>query len=327
MIPEWLVKERSWFEETMYMAHPTRMKERAEELEGYVYTKGYMPFNPFGCGRYKYCEGGRWGRQKALAFGLSLQQKLCGCSGVLGISEGVLGEIRDRLRWDKEKNIRVFHDAGFDPMWDSEYERLKLRSEFGDVFSDLRGEHTFIQLIGPSAIGKTYWIKELKKHFGQLLLRVKNVTTRPFREKDDEDSYYSITKDQFLTGVKDFKFLEIDDYLNEYYGSSLEEAKPILRSCNAICAMTPRGVKKWHECRFEINLVFILLKPVSEEVLARNLGLGRRGETDPQKIMQKLAKAKDFVLPPEINHIFVPITGDDEYDRPKIFDAVKAFIR
>ena len=77
------------------------MKERAEELEGYVYTKD-MPFNPFGCGRYKYCEGGRW-EGKSAGFRLISSAKLCGCSGVLGISEGVLGEIRDRLRWDKEK--------------------------------------------------------------------------------------------------------------------------------------------------------------------------------------------------------------------------------
>ena len=326
-VPDWLIKERDWHEETMYMAHPTRMKEMADELEYYVYLQGYMPFNPFGCGKFKYCEGGRWGRAKTLPFGLALQERMCGYSGILGISAGVMGEIRDRLEWDKERRIRVFHDAGFDPIWDSEYEKLKLKPEFGDVFSDLRGRHYSIQLVGPSGIGKTYWIKKLERHFGRTLTRVKNVTTRPFREKDDKESYYLVTKDQFLTGKNNYRFLEYDDYFDMYYGSSLEEVRPILRTRNVICAMTPEGAKKWHECRFEINIIFILLKPVSEGVLVRNLGLGRRGETDLRKVKEKIAKAKDFVLPSEIRNITVPITGEDEYDEPRIFNAVRPFIK
>ena len=327
MVPKWLTRERDWFEETMYMAHPTRMKGMAEELEDFVYSRGYMPLNPFGCGRYEYCEGGRWGRAKTLPFGLAIQQRICGYSGILGISDGVMGEVRDRLEWDKEKRIRVFHDAEFDPMWHGEYERLKLKPEFGDVFSKLRGEHSFIQLVGPSAIGKTYWIKKMKKYFGSALMRIKNVTTRQFRERDDEESYYQVAKDQFLAGRENYRFLEYDSYFGEYYGSSLEEVKPILRFRNAICAMTPEGAKKWHECRFEINVIFILLKPASEGVLLRNLSLGRRGETDLQKIKERLEKAKNFVLPSGISHITIPITGEDEYDEPRIFNAVRPFIK
>lgn len=335
MIPEWLLKPRIGREAGMYFAYPTRLHRLDKALGDWHYRElfktiarqnGFAPLDPFSCGDFEDWEGGFMQRADTLDWTMYMQRWFKdGWSGCGGISEGVLRELRDRLSWDSERRIRVFY--GNDPLWDSEYERLKLRSEFGDVFSDLRGRHSLIQLVGPSAIGKTYWIKKLKKYFGDDLTRVRNVTTRLLREKDDEESYYLVNKDQFLTGVKNFRFLEYDNYFDEYYGSSLEEVKPILKTCNAICAMTPEGAKKWYECRFEINIVFILLKPVSEEVLARNLSLGRRGETDPQRIKERLAKAKDFVLPPEISHITVPITGEDEYDRPRIFEAIGSFIK
>src|SRR3989344_5056431 len=94
----------------MYIAHPTRLRHRGESFCRHAFGLGYAPLNPFNCGPFEYFEGGILGRENSLKFGLAIQQALCGTTGVYGISEGVMGEIQNRLEWDQDKRIRVFHD-------------------------------------------------------------------------------------------------------------------------------------------------------------------------------------------------------------------------
>lgn len=322
MIPSWLAKERSWMDMVMYVAHPTRLRDKGDAIEEYAYKMGFAPVNPFGCGKYEFFEGGRMGRAKTLDFGLSVQRRLCGHTGVFGISDGVLGEVEDRLKWDKEKRIWIYYDAGFDPRWDSEYERLsKIR---GDLFSVLRGNNTLIALVGPSAVGKTFWIERLKQGFGKKIERVRNVTTRKPRDGNDEKYYHVVDRQQFKKGIEIRSFLEHDEYLGNYYGSSIAEIRRVLRSANGIFAMTPSGAAELYKRRFEINVRFILLVPAGDSVLKKNLE--RRGIFDEEKQAPYISKAKDFILPSSIPHIFVPVTGT-ESDREKIFNAVDTIIR
>ncbi len=322
MIPEWLAKERTWLDMTMYIAHPTRLKERGGEMEEFVHRLGFAPVNPFGCGKYEYFEGGIMGRPRTLDFGLAVQQMICGHTGVLGISDGVMGEVKDRLKWDKEKRIRVFHDAGFDPRWDEEYERLSLK--YGDLFSELRGNNHLIVLVGPSAVGKTYWIERLKQYYGKNLERVKNATTRQPRDGNDKKYYYIVGKELFIQRALDKVFLETDHYLDDYYGSSLDEIKRVLRFHSGIFAMTPSGAAELYKCRFEINAHFILLAPAGDSVLRVNLG--RRGISDEVRQAVYMGKAKDFTLQQNIPYQVFPITGT-EHDKEKIFSIIETILK
>ena len=323
-IPDWLKREKTWREMVMYVAHPTRLRALGDKMEEFVYKEGFCPINPFGCGKFEHFEGGIMGRPRTLEFGLAIQQQLTGNTGVLGISNGVMGEIRDRLNWDKEKNIRVFRDAGFDPLWDEEYERLKIKPEYGDVFSELRGPHQLFVFVGTTAVGKTYWIEQLKQKLGKKIRRVKNVTTRQPRGGNDRDYYHFVSKEDFLRGKENYRFFESDTFRGEFYGSSLNEIRRILHSSSGIFALTPKGVKELYKCRLEVNLNIILFKPASGDILMKNLQ--RRGISDPQKIREALDAEKEFDLPKEISHKTVYLSGTDN-DGCAVMDAVVPFLK
>lgn len=321
MVPDWL-KPKTGKDRLMYLAHPTRKMEQGRRLKDFAKSRGYSPIDPFDLGED--LEFGLVGRSATLELDL-LVQRGCGVTGVFGISDGVMGEVRDRLSWDSEKNIRVFRkdDQGeFDERWDEEYERWK--KKHGDVLAELRGTHTLIALVGPSAVGKTYWSEILKSHFGSSLERVKNTTTRSPRDERDQNYYHRVSREIFEVGIQNHAFLEHVNYLGEYYGSSLDEAKKVLRASNGIFALTPEGAKAFHECRLEINLAIILLRPESESVLVKNLK--RRGETNAEEVARKLKKAKDFVLPKEVAHRVVTVTGT-RYDEAKIFEAINPLLK
>lgn len=335
MIPDWL-EPRVGTARMMYLIHPHLMKELGDVFEDLARARGYEPFNPFAFergrdGKFKKAnvEESLVGRPAMLNFGLKMQTGT-GASSVMGISEGCMGELRDRLNWDTDKNIHVwrYSETGdsFDSGWDEKYEKFRKLPEYGDVLADLRNSfHWLLPFVGPSAIGKTYWFEQLREHFGQSLMPVKNVTTRAPRDKRDASYYYRVSREDFELGKRHGAFWEYDDYVDACYGSSIEEARRVLKTSSGVFALTPEGAKKWYERRFDFNMRLVVLKPVSEDVLIRNFQ--RRNELDPQRVAEKLKKAKHFVLPSEIEHTVVPITGDDEYDRPRIFDAVRPFIK
>ncbi|NCN52896.1 hypothetical protein GW950_00340 [Candidatus Wolfebacteria bacterium] len=322
ILPSWFTNEKTWKEMVMYVAHPTKLRHLGEEIEAYAYKAGFSPVNPFGCGQYKYFEGGRMGRPRTLDYGLSLQKTLCGNTGVFGISDGVMNEVRHRLTWDREKNIWIFKDAGFDPDWDSEYFRFS--KKYGDLFAEIRGKKWLIAFVGPSAIGKTYWIENLKRYYGQRLERVKNVTTRLPRDSNDKKYYYIVSKEQFEFAREECRFMEHDEYLGNYYGSSLEEIKRVLRSRHGAFAITPEGAKALYTHRLEFNIKFILLVPESEVVLRKNLE--RRGIEDKEKQQKYIDKASKFILPPEIKHERMVVTGTKR-DKHILFDHLNRLLK
>ncbi|MEK7590496.1 MAG: hypothetical protein AAB454_02185 [Patescibacteria group bacterium] len=168
-------------------------------------------------------------------------------------------------------------------------------------------KNALIVLVGPSAIGKTYWSDYLLKISKGMLKRVKTTTTRPPRNEADNLSYDFISRKEFEKGIKNGKFFEYDEYLEHYYGSSLKNIKTILKNACGIFALTPKGVKALRAYRKEIPAVILLLTPITEKVLIRNYM--RRGIFDDKKQKELLKKSKKFKLPEKIPHIIVPITG------------------
>lgn len=306
----------------MYLAHPTRIWKSGNsgKIVDFARKKGFAPVNPFTCGDFQDFEGGAVGREGTLQWTLHLQRG-CYWSGYFGISEGVMREIEDRLKWDPEKRMRVFYedDAGvlFDPQWNEEYARLGRK--FGDLLAELRGRHCLIAFVGPSAAGKTYWIERLIARYRKALERVKNTTTRPPRDESDRRYYRCATKDEFLANVESREFLEHDQYLGHYYGSSLAEMRRVLGSFNGIFAITPKGAQELYRCRYEMNVELVLLRPAGESVLLKNFE--RRGEQDKKKIEESIRQAKNFILPASVKHHVLEITGTPA-DKERVFGLI-----
>lgn len=311
----------------MYLAHPTRIWKAggSNRILDFIRQKGFAPLNPFDCGDFQDFEGGIVGREGTLDWTLYLQRG-CHWSGYFGISDGVMKELQDRLKWDKEKRIRVFYedDKGkpFDEKWEQEYEVLK--KKYGDLLAEFKGKNYLIVLVGPRAVGKTYAIEKLISEFGSRLKRVKNFTTRQPRNDQDKKYYYFVSKDQFLERLNNFDFLEHDEHEDDYYGSSLEEIRQALRFSNGILAITPKGAQALYRCRFEMNILFINLHQDSDQVLRQNLE--RRGILNESHQLKSIAKAKEFKLPESFPHQILKMTGDKS-DKQRIFDLVSPYLK
>ena len=156
------------------------------------------------------------------------------------------------------------------------------------------------------------------------LRRVKNTTTRPPRDDNDERYYNIIGADRFLEGIDNQEFLEHDQYLGHYYGSSLAEIKNTLRSHNGIFAVTPKGAAELYKCRFEINVLIVLLKPAGEAVLEKNFD--RRNEKNLAKRAESIKKAKDFILPPHVDHSVLELTGT-KTDEERVFSLINSLLK
>lgn len=301
----------------MYCAMPTRLQRLKGLAKKIARRCGYAPTVPFDVGAFKDFEGGRIGRERTLKFMIGYM-RLCQTVGIFGISDGVMGELKDAL--DEGKEIRVFY--GLDPEWEKMYEQLK--GKYSDLFARLRGKNHLIALVGPRCVGKTFWSDRLLEKLKDQLLRVKNTTTREPRDKKDHDSYRFISKKEFRKGIGEYQFLEWDKYQGCYYGSSLKEIRKVLDRQSGIFAITPKGAAALNGHRLEINLTIILLVPESVKTLRKNFV--RRNITDPKKQAALIEDAKTFVLPENIRHHRVEITGDTKKDERKIMRIVEPLV-
>lgn len=301
----------------MYCAIPTRMRTFGEEAKKIARKAGYSPVVPFDALSYEDSEGGPLSRAKTLKFDIDLM-RCCDTLGVFGIAPGVMGELRDAL--NRNMDIRVFY--GHDPKWEREYKTLVVKN--GDLLVELRGHNRLVALVGQSAVGKNYWSERLISYFSSLS-GVKNTTTRqrrPGKTKEDNLTYNFVSREEFEKGIAEHHFLEHDEYLGNYYGSSMDNIRAVLKDGNGIFAVTPSGAKALYERRFEINLSILLLKPTDVSVIRRNLEI--RGITDFVEQERLIEAGKQFHLPPEVEHQVVEITGNTHDDKVRLISVVQS---
>lgn len=301
----------------MYCALPTRMREFSERAKEITRSEGYSPVVPFDALSYEDSEAGPLSRERTLRFDVDLM-RCCDTLGIFGIAPGVMGELQDALVRGME--VRVFH--GHDPKWETEYELLKQKR--GDLLAELRGPHRLIALVGQTAIGKTFWSRKLRDHFGSRLKLVKSTTTRQPRNEDDREFYNFVSREEFERYIGERYFLEYDEYLGSYYGSSMLSIKSVLNHTNGIFAVTPSGARVLYKRRFEINLSIILLKPENEAVIRRNLEF--RDITDPEEQNKLIQTGSKFTLEPEIEHNVIEMSGDQLYDRNNLLQVVEPLL-
>lgn len=303
----------------LYCAIPTRMRTFGEEAKVIARKAGYSPVVPFDALSFEDSEGGPLSRAKTLKFDIDLM-RCCDTLGVFGIAPGVMGELRDAL--NRKMDIRVFY--GHDPRWEREYKALSVK--YGDLFAELRGPHRLIALVGQSAIGKNYWSERLIRYFSSLS-GVKNTTTRqrrPGKIKEDNLTYNFVSREEFEKGIAEHRFLEYDEYLGNYYGSSMGNIKAVLKNGHGIFAVTPSGARALYERRFEINLRIVLLKPIDDSVIRRNLEI--RGITNSAEQDMLIKTGRQFHLPSEIEHQVVEITGNTHDDKVRLISVAQSLL-
>src|SRR3972149_3849105 len=224
----------------MYCATPSAMATLGEFIEEMARERGFAPVYPFKLGpRKDFEDNPKIGRERALQFMYHIIN-FCDITGIFGISDGTMRELKHSLSVRKE--IMTF--PGLDPEWDSQYEKLK--AIHGDLFAELRGPHKLIVLVGCRAVGKTFWAEKLVTHYRHSpcehypklhnLLPVKNSTTRPPRSEADKAWYNFLTRDEFEKKLSDGDFFEHDEYHGCYYGMSRSGGNQRLNDHNGIFA-------------------------------------------------------------------------------------------
>ena len=177
-----------------------------------------------------------------------------------------------------------------------------------------------IVLSGPSGVGKGTVRKALFNMEGHNLVYSISMTTRSPRngEVNGED-YYFVSKEEFEDRIKKGKMLEYAQFVNNYYGTPLDEVEKQLASGNEVVleievqgALQVRDKMK--------DAIFIFIAPPSFDALKDRLY--RRG-TEPKEIIEeRIAKAKsEFALAYKYDYIVV----NDEVNNAA--DRIMAIIR
>lgn len=302
----------------VYPIVPSRFDmETWDIILNFIREKGYVPFDHRRGAPFEDFEL-KLGRKKTLSFLINIMRQ-CDVVWIFGISEGGMGEFKTALDIrDTNGNIEILVSLDFDPEWEKYYNELK--RGYGNPIERLRGTSRLLALVGPRAVGKTFWIDQLTEAHGSNLGRIRNTTTRKPRNDRDHLSYHFVSKREFEQGLRENRFLEHDVNDGEYYGSSIDSIREVLETSDGVFAITPSGARELHKRRFEINLTILLLRTESEEVLKRNFE--SRGIIDPTEQERLLAKAREFSMPPGVPHIVVKLSGDVETDRERILSAI-----
>ncbi len=141
---------------------------------------------------------------------------------------------------------------------------------------------------GSSGVGKGTVIKEFLKQNPDFKLSV-SCTTRSMRpEEKDGESYYFISKNDFIKGIEKGEFIEWAEFAGNYYGTKKSNIEKTLKQGeNLILEIETRGAMQIKEQIPDSVLIFIA--PPSFEELEKRLK-GRKTE-DTIVIKTRLAQA------------------------------------
>ena len=151
-------------------------------------------------------------------------------------------------------------------------------------------EGKIIVIVAPSGTGKSTLIKRLKKEFPNLLESV-SYTTRGIRpDEKNGESYFFVSRDEFLTMKEKGEFLEWAQVHENFYGTSksfveekLKEGKFLLFDLDV------QGTDSFKEY-FSSKANVIFIAPPSVETLEQRLR--GRGTEDEHSLNTRLTNAK-----------------------------------
>lgn len=117
-------------------------------------------------------------------------------------------------------------------------------------------------LIGPPAVGGTYWTEYFVQNYPDIFSRIKTWTTRPKRDESDELYYRIESETEFLRRKNNGEFFETDLYKGFWKGSKLSDFTNVLETQCGIMKITPAGaLAVLHKAYFETRIIFLHLFP------------------------------------------------------------------
>ncbi len=177
-----------------------------------------------------------------------------------------------------------------------------------------------VVLSGPSGVGKGTVRKALFQMPNHDLVYSVSMTTRPPRVGEvDGIDYYFVSKEDFLKGIEENRFLEWAEFVGQYYGTpkdkieeQLDKGKEVVLEIEVVGALKVRKEMK--------DAVFIFLVPPGKKALYDRLK--NRGTEPLEVVSQRMQKAEsEFLLAHKYDYIVV----NDEVNNAA--DRIMAIIR
>ncbi len=151
---------------------------------------------------------------------------------------------------------------------------------------------------GPSGSGKSTLCKKMFEKVSNSFFSI-STTTRQMRdgEKDGID-YYFVSKDEFLNGIKENKFLEWAEVHGNYYGTTLKSVKEALKNGKLIVFdIDVQGFELVKKSVFGELCTSVFILPPSFSTLQTRLH--SRATDLKETIKERLQNAKE-----ELNYIY-----------------------
>lgn len=174
----------------------------------------------------------------------------------------------------------------------------------------MRKGHIVI-IAGPSGVGKGTVCKLLLQRNEQMQFSVSATTREPRPNEVDGVHYYFVDKARFEQMIAQNELLEYAPYVDNYYGTpaapvdaALAEGKDVLLEIDI------KGALQVKKARPDAILIF-MVAPSLAELENRLRG---RGDTSPEKIVKRLATAREeYKAAPQCDYIVVNDEVENAY--------------
>jgi len=140
---------------------------------------------------------------------------------------------------------------------------------------------------GASGVGKSTVLAQVMAARSDLRFSVSATTRQPRPGEVDGESYYFVSREQFLKMIEENAFLEYDAHMDNYYGTPAGQLEEKLETGSVILDIEPNGAFAVRKNRPDAVLIFIA--PPSMEVLEQRLR--GRGDTSAEQMQLRLERA------------------------------------
>ncbi|GCE01872.1 guanylate kinase [Embleya hyalina] len=176
----------------------------------------------------------------------------------------------------------------------------------------VHGTRRLIVLSGPSGVGKSTVVADLRRRHPEVWLSVSATTRRPRPGETDGVEYHFTDGDQFDKLVASDELLEWAEFAGNRYGTPRQ---PVLERLDAdvptLLEIDLQGARQVRQAMPEARLVF-LAPPSWDELVRRLVG---RGTESPEVIERRLAAAK------------VELAAESEFDMTLVNTSVEDVVR
>ena len=142
-------------------------------------------------------------------------------------------------------------------------------------------KNVLVVISGPSGVGKGTIVNYLLERDAALIKSVSCTTRAPREGEQDGKDYFFISREEFLSRIRENDFLEYDEHFGNFYGTPRSFVERRLKEKSVVLEIDVVGALNAKRLMPE-RAVLIMVAPPSMEVLEERL-FGRGSESEEER--------------------------------------------